>query len=48
MKYYKIDESHYSLSWIITWFSHVIDDVKIISRIFDFLLSSHPIVYYYY
>jgi len=35
------------LSWVLTWFSHSIDDLSISARIFDFFLSSHPLAVVY-
>jgi len=37
----------FALSWVLTWFSHVIDDVPLISRLFDFFLASHPLMSLY-
>ncbi|KAI7850758.1 rab-GTPase-TBC domain-containing protein [Circinella umbellata] len=34
----------YCLSWIITWFSHDIDDISKIVRLFDLFLSSNPLM----
>lgn len=31
----------FSLSWVITWFSHVLSDFDDITRLFDFFISSH-------
>ncbi|BFZ12683.1 hypothetical protein BsWGS_15722 [Bradybaena similaris] len=31
----------FALSWVITWFSHVLGDIKRILRVFDFFLASH-------
>lgn len=33
----------FALSWFLTWFSHNIDRLDTISRLFDFVLSSHPL-----
>ncbi|KAI9469333.1 rab-GTPase-TBC domain-containing protein [Zychaea mexicana] len=35
---------YYCLSWVITWFSHDIDDVSKIVRLFDLFLSSNPLM----
>ncbi|KAI8145968.1 rab-GTPase-TBC domain-containing protein [Fennellomyces sp. T-0311] len=35
---------YYCLSWVITWFSHDIDDVSKINRLFDLFLSSSPLM----
>lgn len=31
----------FSLSWVITWFSHVLNDLDDILRLFDFFISTH-------
>lgn len=31
----------FSLSWVITWFSHVLNDLNDIIRLFDFFISNH-------
>ncbi|KAK3761181.1 hypothetical protein RRG08_022582 [Elysia crispata] len=31
----------FALSWVITWFSHVLGDIRRILRVFDFFLASH-------
>ncbi|KAL9647379.1 hypothetical protein ABK040_011743 [Willaertia magna] len=37
-------QGHYALSWILTWFSHVIDDINLVSRLFDlFIAVSNPL-----
>src|SRR5689334_9548475 len=33
---------YYGLSWFLTWFSHNIDDLEIIARLFDYFLVSSP------
>lgn len=33
---------YYGLSWILTWFSHNIDDVQIVARLFDYFFVSNP------
>jgi hypothetical protein len=38
-----MDVGHYALSWVLTWFSHVIDDLNLVSRLFDVFLASHPL-----
>lgn len=35
---------YFSLSWLITWFSHDIADADIVCRLFDFFMASHPIM----
>ena len=37
-------QSFFSLSWILTWFSHNLNNYHTILRIFDFLLASDPIM----
>jgi hypothetical protein len=32
------------MPWIITWFSHDIDDVEVAARVFDFHLATHPLM----
>ncbi|KAK0047914.1 TBC1 domain family member 20 [Biomphalaria pfeifferi] len=34
----------FALSWVITWFSHVLGDIKRIVRVFDFFLASHRLM----
>jgi len=34
----------YSLSWVITWFAHDISKRETVERIFDFLISSDPLM----
>ena len=34
-------------SWIITWFSHDVKNINDIARMYDVLLSSHPLLIYY-
>ena len=29
----------FTLSWFLTWYSHIIDDFKLVQRIFDAILS---------
>lgn len=42
-----MDVGHYALSWILTWFSHVIDDLSLVGRLFDFFIPSHPLMSVY-
>ncbi len=37
-------QSFFTLSWLLTWFSHNLERLGDIARIFDFLLASHPIM----
>ncbi len=34
----------FGLSWFITWYSHVSDDIKVILRLFDFFIASDPMI----
>lgn len=36
-------EPFYATSWLITWLSHDVKDLDLIARIFDVMLSSHPL-----
>ena len=38
----------FALSWVITWFSHDIDDFTTVERIFDFFLTSNPVMPLYF
>lgn len=35
---------YFALSWVITWFSHDIEDPGSIVRLFDLFISSHPLM----
>jgi hypothetical protein len=35
---------YFCLSWIITWFSHDLYDFEKVCRLFDFFISSNPIL----
>jgi len=35
--------SFFTLSWLLTWFSHNLDRVSDASRVFDFFLAAHPL-----
>jgi hypothetical protein len=37
-------EPFFALSWIITWFSHDVRDTDLTKRLFDFFISSHPLM----
>lgn len=39
-----VEDGHYALSWVLTWFSHVIDSLDIVARLFDAFLASHPLL----
>ncbi|ETO31714.1 hypothetical protein RFI_05404, partial [Reticulomyxa filosa] len=38
----------FSLSWILTWFSHNIERFEDIARLYDFFLASHPLMPVYF
>jgi len=40
-------EPFFAISWIITWFAHDIKSIDSVARIFDVMLSSHPMYCYY-
>ncbi|KAG5502707.1 hypothetical protein JIQ42_05776 [Leishmania sp. Namibia] len=31
-------ESHYAVSWVITWYVHIIDNLQVLARLFDYFL----------
>jgi hypothetical protein len=35
---------YFSLSWLLTWFSHVIEDIDMAAHLFDFFLASHALM----
>lgn len=37
-------QSFFTLSWILTWFSHNLEHFQEVCRVFDFFLSSHPLM----
>ncbi len=37
-------EPFFALSWIITWFSHELENLDRISRLFDVFIVSHPMM----
>lgn len=37
----------FALSWVITWYGHVLADHKYIARLFDVFLASHPLMAVY-
>jgi hypothetical protein len=42
---FRSDVGHmFALSWLITWFAHVVNDPDAIFRIFDFFLGTHPLM----
>lgn len=34
----------FALSWLITWYSHVIDDISIILRLYDLFIVTNPMM----
>lgn len=40
-------EPFFALSWIITWFSHDVRDTSLVKRLYDFFISSHPLMSVY-
>jgi len=38
---------HFAASAVMTWFSHELDDVDSVATIFDFLISSSPVMIFY-
>ncbi|KAJ1975102.1 GTPase-activating protein gyp8, partial [Dimargaris verticillata] len=39
---------YFATSWLLTWFSHSLNDLTAISRLFDFFLSSNPLMPVYF
>ena len=37
-------QPYFALPWILTWFSHSLADVAVVSRMFDLFLVSHPLL----
>ncbi|CAN0426953.1 unnamed protein product, partial [Ectocarpus sp. 8 AP-2014] len=35
------------MSWVLTWFSHDLQDQKTVSRLYDVLLGAHPTLVLY-
>eukprot|EP00038_Savillea_parva_P011567 m.198439 g.198439 ORF g.198439 m.198439 type:complete len:412 (+) comp20448_c0_seq1:23-1258(+) len=33
---------HFAISWVLTWFTHDVDDLETIVRVYDACLASHP------
>lgn len=40
-------QSFFTLSWVLTWFSHNFESFEAVARMFDFLLASHPLMSLY-
>ena len=34
----------FALSWLITWYGHVINEHKYVVRLFDFFVAAHPLM----
>ena len=41
-------QSYFSVSWVLTWFSHNLADFENICRLFDFFLACHPLMSVYF
>lgn len=38
----------FALSWLITWYGHVLSDFRHVLRLYDFFLASHPLMAIYF
>lgn len=38
----------FALSWLITWYGHVLKDFTTIVRLYDFFLATHPLMPVYF
>ena len=38
----------FALSWLITWYGHVLKDFPTIVRLYDFFLATHPLMPVYF
>ena len=38
---------HFAASAVMTWFSHELDDIDKVATLFDFLISSPPVMIFY-
>ncbi|XP_026857120.2 TBC1 domain family member 20 isoform X2 [Electrophorus electricus] len=38
----------FALSWLITWYGHVLSDFRHVLRLYDFFLASHPLMAVYF
>lgn len=38
----------FALSWLITWFGHVLSDLRHVVRLYDFFLACHPLMPLYF
>lgn len=37
----------FALSWVLTWFSHDLESVAVVARLFDFLVAHSPVMVCY-
>jgi hypothetical protein len=37
-------EPFVALSWIITWFAHELENLDVVSRLYDLFIVSHPLM----
>jgi len=37
----------FALSWVLTWFSHDLESVAVVARLFDFLVAHNPVMVCY-
>ncbi|CAN0520997.1 unnamed protein product, partial [Scytosiphon promiscuus] len=40
-------EPYYCMSWVLTWFSHDLQDLSMVARLYDVLLGAHPTLILY-
>lgn len=40
-------QPYFALSWVVTWMSHVIDELSLVARLFDTLINLHPMLMLY-
>lgn len=38
----------FALSWLITWYGHVLSEFRHVLRLYDFFLASHPLMAIYF
>lgn len=36
-------QPHFAIGWVLTWFAHDLEDLQLISRIYDACIASHPL-----
>jgi hypothetical protein len=39
LKECQVDEGHYALSWILTWYCHVVDDLHVVQKLLDAIMA---------